>query len=218
MNPLIFFQATPSALDKCGFMFGMVVVFCLGILFYFTIMTLVKSANLVRASNLQELVNVCYGRVGEVGLNIVLFVTAWYAILSLQRRTSMAGYTVILGDVLPDVLHHAIGGDDGRGNLSPFVNWLISRRAQVLLVSWLVLFPVSLARSLSALAKYSIIALSGITVIVASILATAPGLRGTDFAGTGGVTGIRLSGIPGAVSILSFAFVCHHNSISSLQS
>jgi sodium-coupled neutral amino acid transporter 11 len=185
-----------------GFIFGMIFVCFLGLLIYFTIMTLVKSALLTRASTLQQLVNICFGRTGEIGLNIVLFVTAW---------TSMAAYTVIIGDVLPDILHHAIGGDNGRDSLSPFVNWIISRRSMVLFTSWLVLFPISLAKSLAKLARFSLIALAGITIIVASILASSPGLINTTFAGTSGITFINISGIPGGISILCFAFVCHHN-------
>ena len=84
----------------------------------------------------------------------------------------------------------------------------------VLLTSWLVLFPISLAKSLAKLARFSIIALAGIAIILASILASAPGLTNTSFAGTGGVTTIRFSGIPGGISILCFAFVCHHNGTS----
>ncbi|KAL3898818.1 MAG: hypothetical protein SGCHY_002480 [Lobulomycetales sp.] len=194
--------ATPAALERAGFVFGLFMICGVGLFIYFTVMILVKASEKTRTRSLQSLVNVCFGSAGEIFLNLVLFVVAW---------SSMAAYTVIIGDVIPDILHHSVGGDAGRDSLSPAVNWLISRRAQVLFWSWLVLFPISLAKSLARLAKFSIVALVGIVFIIISVLVTAPSLSGTASAGSESISFVIVSGIPGAVSIISFAYICQHN-------
>ncbi|KAJ3211954.1 hypothetical protein HK099_007878, partial [Clydaea vesicula] len=161
--------ATPSAFEKCGFVFGLFLVFGLGGIFYWSILTLTKASIKSEKKTLQSLTKFCFGERGEVLLNFTLFLIAWGA---------MASYTVIIGDVLPDILSHAIGTEVNHPKNNVFVNAIISRRGQVILTSFFILFPVSMAKTLAPLAKYSGFALSAIFFISLSVLFVGPTLEG----------------------------------------
>ncbi|KAJ3378562.1 hypothetical protein HDU92_007310 [Lobulomyces angularis] len=199
--------ATPSAFEKCGFVFGLFLVFGLGGIFYWSILTLTKASIKSEKKTLQSLTKFCFGERGEVLLNFTLFLIAWGA---------MASYTVIIGDVLPDILSHAIGTEVNHPKNNVFVNAIISRRGQVILTSFFILFPVSMAKTLAPLAKYSGFALSAIFFISLSVLFVGPTLEGGPnpgkfWKGSEPISFIKFDGIPSAIGIFCFAYVCQHN-------
>lgn len=188
--------ATPYALNNCGFAFGLALIITMGFLFYFTIMTLVHSAVLTNKTSIQELVKHCFGKWGEAILNIMLFLNTWGC---------MASYTVIIGDVMPNVMRFLMGSPQ-----TEFMSVFLSRRGQINLICFLIIFPISLARSLAHLGKYSGVALAAIVTIFVSVLAVGPMLPG-PFKGSEPISIIKGDGIAGAISVFSFAYVCQHN-------
>lgn len=113
----------------------------MGFVFYWSIMVLVRSAEVTGKKTIQSLLHYCFGYTGEITINIALVFIAWGA---------MAAYVIILGDVLPKVLGFLMGEPS-----TEFMKLFLSRRGQVILSSFFVLFPVSMARSLAGLAKFS---------------------------------------------------------------
>ncbi len=100
-----------------------------------------------------------------------------------------------------------------------FMRLFLSRRGQVIISSFLILFPVSMARSLAGLAKFSGIALAAILTIIACTLGVAPtlpeSLKGDT---TAPFPIIKPEGIPAALGVFCFAYVCQHNILLNYKS
>jgi sodium-coupled neutral amino acid transporter 11 len=103
-----------------------------------------------------------------------------------------------------------------RGN--GVVQFLCSRRGVILLLSLFALFPLSLFRQLRILAKSSFIGLVSVVTIIICVLSVGPNLGEDPETGEylTGDPGIPLSvinplGIPSAISVLAFAYVCQQN-------
>ena len=189
--------ATSTALDDSGFYFGMLLIILMTGLFYFTLITMVRASLKSNVETAQDLMLYCFGKFGEISLNITVFCIAWGCIMA---------YTVIIGDVLPDVLQNLVGPQS-----SPFLSFLVSRQGMVLLVSVFILFPVSCSKNLAGLAKFSGFALSAILFIVISIISIAPTLPDEYKGAQTTLSIIHVSGISSAIATFSFCYVCHHN-------
>jgi sodium-coupled neutral amino acid transporter 11 len=97
----------------------------------------------------------------------------------------------------------------------PVLSILTHRNFIVILCTTCISYPLSLYRSISSLARASTFALIGMLTIVASVLfeesRVAPELKGSQSAS------IKYSFVRPqifqAIGVISFAFVCHHNSL-----
>lgn len=81
-------------------------------------------------------------------------------------------------------------------------------------VSWLLFLPISLPRSMAALAKFSLTGLVAIVAIVVCVLGVAPGLP-EGAKGAQPIVMFKLGGLASAVSVLSFAYLCQHSLLLS---
>lgn len=121
----------------------------------------------------------------------------------------MCAFGMIIGDTIPHVIRSVFP------SLSsvPVLSILTHRNVIILLTTLCVSFPLSLYRDIHKLARASALALVSMLVIVASVLIESPRvdpeLRGDS--------NVRWSfirpGIFDAIGVISFAFVCHHNSL-----
>ena len=185
---------------------------------FYTIMALVKASVKSNTSSFQELVEFCFGRVGIICLNIMLLFFTWGI---------LASFSVILADEMPAVLKRiyfyifkcsfslmyiALVGVPG----SDFMLWFVARKSQVILVSFFVILPIALSRSLAGLAKFSFLALVGIVFIIGCITAVAPTVP-KEFKGAVDepIEYFRAAGIMNATGVLGFAYACHHNILLS---
>lgn len=157
-------------------------------------MTLVRSAALTKTHNAQQLLRHCFGIWGERFINLLIFLLSW---------ASVAVYTLLMADVIPVFLRYYVATDNS------FVKMLISRRGVVVFLS-ILLIPMSLPRSMNGLAKFSSLALAFIVFICICILTIGPTLDAADL-GSGPIVLININGLHTAISVLSFAFVCHHS-------
>lgn len=164
----------------------------MGAIFYWSILTLAKASQKSKTKDIQSLARHCFGAPGVIVLNASLIFITW---------GSIAAYTVILGDVLPDVLHQLIETSD------PAVRFIISRRGMVIIFSVLVLYPVSAQKSLANLAKFSFVGLSAIVFIIASVIISAP-LLPEEWKGdmSNPPPFIEVEGIQSALSTFAFAY------------
>lgn len=109
------------------------------------------------------------------------------------------------GDTIPHVL---------RSLFPPIKDtFLTNRQFIIILCTTFISYPLSLYRDISKLARASAFALLGMVIIVVSVIVkserVAPELRGDPNARFTFVN----QGIFQAIGVISFAFVCHHNSL-----
>jgi amino acid permease len=160
-------------------------------------MTLIRASVIAEQGTSQSLMSHCFGKAGEIVINCAFIFNSW---------GSMVSYCVIIGDVVPDVLKILMGEPQTK-----FMELFLSRRGQLVMISILVLLPISLNRSLAGLANFSIVALVGIVFTIGSLIAIGPSLS-PEFAGSPGpLSVINPGGISRAIGVFSFAFVCHQN-------
>ena len=131
----------------------------------------------------------------------------------------MCAYTVIIGDTVPGVLRTMFGVSSSEAKLSPFLMLITDRRVVIAVSSYLIMFPVSSVRNISALAKFSIFALVAIVLIALLIVIDGSVLLASSFRGnsTDLFTFVKPEGISAAIGTLCFAYVCHHNTFKSLK-
>jgi sodium-coupled neutral amino acid transporter 11 len=166
-------------------------------------MILVRGSIKAEATSMQSLVRFCFGKYGTMALNAFLLILAW---------GFLATYTVIIGDEVPSLLESIIGQPSTK-----FMEWMMRRRAVVMLASFCVFLPVSMSRSLAGLAKYSGIALAGIVFIIGCVVSVAPSVEPT-FKGTSPISIVEVAGIPSAIGVIAFAYVCQHNVLLNYNS
>jgi amino acid permease len=83
----------------------------------------------------------------------------------------------------------------------------------IIAVIWVgqgILLPISLPRSMASLAKFSIVGLGAIAIIIACVLSVGPTLPAED-KGVEDIVLIRVGGIGTAICVLSFAYLCQHS-------
>lgn len=99
----------------------------------------------------------CFGRQGAA---LYAFFAFFFAF------GGMCAYTVIIGDTVPGVLQAILGiSSTPPSRLSPLTAFFTDRRVVIFICSFGIMFPVSVVRNISALAKFSIFALVAIILI-----------------------------------------------------
>ncbi|KAL7749404.1 hypothetical protein RI367_005275 [Sorochytrium milnesiophthora] len=156
-----------------------------------TVVLLVQNGKLAGRNSYLELIDFCFGRRGRTAVAFFQFVFAFG------------------GDAIPTVLHAVFPS-------STQTPWsTLTSRTSVMTISTLtIMLPLSSYRSLAALSKTSAVSMVSLAVILLSIILRAPylppELRGDQ--------SLRFSlfgdGFFQAVGVISFAFVCHHNTFT----
>lgn len=192
----------PFAMRNSGLVGGIIVMVLLAALVDWTIRLIVVNANMSRTRSYQDTVNVCYGVWGKILLLI--------SISSFAYGGCMA-FCVIIGDTIPHVLvsmlPESVTGADSA------VHWLFGRNVIIVLFTTCISYPLSLNRDISKLAKASGFALFGMLIIVVLTVIRGP------LAGPGLKAPLTRSqwlvntSIFQGISVISFALVCHHNTI-----
>jgi sodium-coupled neutral amino acid transporter 11 len=120
----------------------------------------------------------------------------------------MVAFCIIVGDTIP----HVFAAIFPSLRDMPFLWLLTDRRAVIVLFILCISYPLSLYRDIAKLAKASALALVSMLVIVVTVVIQGfrvpSELRG-DLKGNLFIN----SGFFQAVGVISFAFVCHHNSL-----
>jgi len=120
----------------------------------------------------------------------------------------MVAFCIIVGDTIPEVVLAFFPGVED----TPFLWLLTNRRAVIIIFILGISFPLSLYRDIAKLAKASTLALVSMLIIILAVLTQ--GVRvPTELRGP--IRGSLLinDGIFQAIGVISFAFVCHHNSL-----
>ncbi|KAI9251936.1 transmembrane amino acid transporter protein-domain-containing protein [Phascolomyces articulosus] len=189
----------PFAFKEAGFVMGFVCLIIVTILVDWTVRLLIYNGKLSGRSNYQDLMEHAFGRAGLLSISIAQFAFAF---------GGMCAYCVIIGDTIPHVFRSLIPNIDD----IPVV-WIFgNRRLCITFFTTLIAYPLSLYRDMSKLAKTSGLALITIIVICVSVAIEGPKMP-SDIRGN---PDLRFSfandELIQAIAVISFAFVCHHNS------
>ncbi|KGO40097.1 Amino acid transporter, transmembrane [Penicillium expansum] len=164
-----------------------------------TIRLIVINSKLSGADSFQATMQHCFGKSGLIAISVAQWAFAF---------GGMVAFCIIVGDTIPHVL----------GALFPSLQdmsflWLLTdRRAVIVIFVLVVSYPLSLYRDIAKLAKASALALISMVVIVVTVITQGfrvpPESRGEIKSHL-----IFNTGFFQAVGVISFAFVCHHNSL-----
>ncbi|KAI1754728.1 transmembrane amino acid transporter family protein [Xylaria castorea] len=190
----------PYAFKDAGLAAGIVLLVGLTIVIDWTIRLIVINSKLSGASSFQGTVEHCFGKTGLIAISVAQWAFAF---------GGMVAFGVIVGDSIPPVFR-AIWP-----NLHEIpVLYLLGNRQFVIVIFTLgISYPLTLYRDIAKLAKASTLALIGMGIIVSTVV-----IQGalTPLEERGSFTTPLLTindGIFQAVGVISFAFVCQHNSL-----
>lgn len=191
----------PYAFKNAGLVGGIIGLLVLTFLIDWTLRLIVVNASLSNTHSYQDTVNYCYGKYGKILLLV--------AISSFAYGGCMA-FCVIIGDTIPHVLKAFIPKSIIE---LPAIAWLFHRNSIIIIFTTCTSYPLSLNRDILKLAKASGFALAGMLIIVILTLIRGPmadkSLKAPLTVPEWTVNWSIFQGI----SVISFALVCHHNTI-----
>ncbi|KAI0453175.1 transmembrane amino acid transporter family protein [Xylaria acuta] len=190
----------PYAFRDAGLAAGVVLLVGLTVVIDWTIRLIVINSKLSGASSFQGTVEHCFGKTGLVAISVAQWAFAF---------GGMVAFGVIVGDSIPPVFRaiwpnlHEI----------PVLRLLGNRQFVIVVFILGISYPLTLYRDIAKLAKASTLALIGMGIIVSTVV-----IQGalTPLEARGSFTTPLLTindGIFQAVGVISFAFVCQHNSL-----
>lgn len=188
------------AVKQAGLVGGTFLLIILTFIIDWTIRLMVTNSKLSGMRTYQSTVKHCFGRTGEVIVSV--------AQLAFAFGGSIA-YCVIIGDTLPHVMK-ALLPDSWQSNA--FVHFMTGRTFFIVFCTAFISYPLSLNRHIGALAKASALALVSMIVIILTVVVRGPAVTPPDAKMTLPLWTVNV-GFFQAVSVISFAFVCHHNTL-----
>ncbi|RUS32493.1 amino acid transporter [Jimgerdemannia flammicorona] len=189
----------PYSFREAGFWMGLLLLVSLTWTVDWTVRLLMHNGKLAGCNTYQDLMYFCFGHAGLIAISMFQFVFAFGA---------MCAYSVILGDTIP----HVVLSLFPRITSVPILYLFTNRRFVIAFFTCSVSYPLSLYRDMTKLAKTSALALVAIVIIIASVIIEGPRmppeLRGSRV----GAFDFVHAEVFQAIGVISFAFVCHHNS------
>ncbi|KAI0305606.1 transmembrane amino acid transporter protein-domain-containing protein [Multifurca ochricompacta] len=190
----------PYAMSRAGFFTGMFLLVVLCCVTDWTIRLIVLNAKLSGTNSYIGIMNHCFGSSGRAAVSFFQFSFAF---------GGMCAFGIIIGDTIPHVIRSMFPTISSVPVLSLFAD----RQFIIALCTIGVSYPLSLYRDIHKLSIASSLALCGMLIIVTSVIfegpLASPLLKGDPSK--------RFSfiepGIFQAIGVISFAFVCHHNSL-----
>ncbi|KAJ2729632.1 hypothetical protein H4S00_000393 [Coemansia sp. D1744] len=189
----------PYAIRQAGFIIGVLMIIVLALLVDWTLRVLALNSKLSGQQTYQGLVEHCFGRTG-------LLANSFFQ--GAMAGGGMASFIVIVGDTLPHVLF-ALMPSVGQTGFGQFV---FSRRFVIAFFVIFMAYPLSLYRDVGKLSKTSAFAVVAMCTIIASVIIEGPRIDPELRAERGSPVVLANTGVFQAVGIITFAFVCHHNS------
>jgi sodium-coupled neutral amino acid transporter 11 len=189
----------PYAFRQAGLTMGVILLVGLTITVDWTIRLIVINSKLSGADSFQATMQHCFGTAGLIAISLAQWAFAF---------GGMVAFCVIIGDTLPEVI---VGLFPSLSDMR-FLWLLTNRRAVIVMTVMGVSLPLSMYRDIAKLAKASTLALISMAIILFTVITQGPrvdsSLRGDIHKSL-----FVNSGFFQAVGIISFAFVCHHNSL-----
>ncbi|NWR52774.1 AVT2 protein, partial [Regulus satrapa] len=172
----------PYSMKEAGFPLGVLLLFVVGYITDYSIILLIKGGNLSSTKTYQDLVKKTYGLVGYLILSTLQFLYPFIAMIS---------YNIITGDTITKVFQRIPGvGLD---------NVLTDRHFIILLTTIIFTLPISLYRDIAKLGKVN----HNSNGNLLNVCFRPKSENAWIFAKSNAVQ---------AIGVMSFAFICHHNS------
>ncbi|WFC97009.1 hypothetical protein MBRA1_003676 [Malassezia brasiliensis] len=187
----------PYSMRESGFVAGVVLLLGIALLTDWTIRLIVLNAKLSGRSTYIDIMEHCFGHHGKLAVSLFQFVFAF---------GGMCAFCVVVGDTIPNVL----------SSVFPAIrNTFLSNRQFVIVVCTMAIsFPLSLYRNIENLSKASAVALVSMVFIIIAVVVRGPAMP-AELKGDPSLrfTIVHPAKIIRSISVISFAFVCHHNSL-----
>ncbi|CAG8596402.1 14494_t:CDS:2 [Funneliformis caledonium] len=181
----------PFSFRESGIFAGIILLLGLTYLVDWTIRLLVYNAKLSGRNSYQEVMQFCFGKSG------LIIISAFQLLFAFG------------GDTLPHVITSLFP------NISniPVLNLFTDRYFVIIFCTIFISYPLSLYRDISKLAKASGLALISMVIIVVAVVIEAPRVDPRYKGGDKGTWDFVHPEMFQAIGVISFAFVCHHNSL-----
>lgn len=188
------FNGLPYALKQAGLPFGLLLLIVVGFITDYTIILLIKGGNLSGTNSYQSLVQSTFGLPGFFILSALQFLYPFIAMIS---------YNITTGDTLSKVFQRIPGV--GPGHL------LAERHFVIVVVTLVFTLPLSLYRNIERLGKVSFLSMV-LTLTVLIVVTIRAATLGPEIPPTENAWAFAKINAIQAVGVMSFAFICHHNS------
>uniref|UniRef100_A0A8C9SM24 Putative sodium-coupled neutral amino acid transporter 11 n=3 Tax=Scleropages formosus TaxID=113540 RepID=A0A8C9SM24_SCLFO len=192
----------PYSMKQAGLPLGMILLIITACITDYTIILMIKGGNLSGAWSYQSLVQNTFGFTGYLILSALQFLYPFIAMIS---------YNIITGDTLTKVFQRIPGV--GPGHI------LADRHFLILITTVLFTLPLSLYRDISKLGKVSLLSAVLTLAILVTVIIRAATL-GPKIPPVENAWAFAHWNAVQAMAVMSFAFICHHNSFliySSLE-
>ncbi|KAJ7193185.1 transmembrane amino acid transporter protein-domain-containing protein [Mycena haematopus] len=194
------FQGLPYAVSQAGFFTGLVLLVVLCGVTDWTIRLIVINAKLSGTHSYIDIMGHCFGSSGRAAVSFFQFAFAF---------GGMCAFGIIIGDTIPHVIRSIFPDLYSVPVLYLFTN----RKFVIALCTICVSYPLSLYRDIHKLSRASGLALIGMIIIVTSVLIESPNTSSELKGDPSKRFSVIEPGIFQAIGVISFAFVCHHNSL-----
>ncbi|XP_062862735.1 putative sodium-coupled neutral amino acid transporter 11 [Trichomycterus rosablanca] len=190
----------PYSLAQAGLPLGLLLLFLVAFITDYSIILLIKGGNLSGTKSYQALVQSTFGFAGYLILSVLQFLYPFIAMIS---------YNIITGDTLTKVFQRIPG-------VSP--DQILANRHFVIGISTIFFtFPLSLYRDVAKLGKVSLVSMLLTLAIVIIVVIRATTLESQIPLSKDAWVFARWDAVQ-AVGVMSFAFICHHNSFLIYES
>ncbi|KAI0049826.1 amino acid transporter [Auriscalpium vulgare] len=207
----------PYAVSRAGFFTGLSLLIVLCGVTDWTIRLIVMNAKLSGTNSYIGMMNHCFGPSGRAAVSLFQFAFAFggespsYLDASIvsDQGAGMCAFGIIIGDTIPHVIRFIFP------TLStiPVLSLLTNRQFVIALCTISVSYPLSLYRDIHKLSIASGLALCGMLIIVGSVIFEGPLVSPLLKGDPAKRFSIIEPGVFQAIGVISFAFVCHHNSL-----
>ncbi|MED6267096.1 hypothetical protein CHARACLAT_008637 [Characodon lateralis] len=184
----------PYALNQAGLPLGLLLLILVGFITDYSIVLLIKGGNLSGSNSYQSLLQSTFGFPGFLILSALQFLYPFIAMIS---------YNITTGDTLTKVFQRIPGvGPD---------HILAERHFVILLSTFMFTLPLSLYRNIERLGKVSFLSMV-LTLTILIIVTIRAATLGPQIVPTENAWAFAKWNAIQAVGVMSFAFICHHNS------
>ncbi|XP_006461096.1 hypothetical protein AGABI2DRAFT_221574 [Agaricus bisporus var. bisporus H97] len=190
----------PYAFRQAGFFTGLFLLLVLCAVTDWTIRLIIITAKMSSSHSYIGIMNHCFGSSGRAAVSFFQFAFAF---------GGMCAFGIVIGDTLPPLMRFLFP------SLSsiPVLKLLTNRQFVIALCTTCVSYPLSLYRDIHKLARASGLALIGMFIIVITVVVEGPKVPAELKGDPSKKWSIAGPGIFQAIGVISFAFVCHHNSL-----
>ncbi|KAK5073824.1 hypothetical protein LTR64_007036 [Lithohypha guttulata] len=189
----------PYAFRQAGLTMGVILLISLTVMVDWTIRLIVVNSKLSGVDSFQATMQHCFGKPGLIAISIAQWAFAFGGMLA---------FCIIIGDTIPHVIEALFPSLKD----VPFLWLLTNRKAVIVLFVLAISWPLSLYRDIAKLAKASTAALISMLIIIVTVVTNGPVIDKAYKGSTEGLLFVN-NGFFQAVGVISFAFVCHHNSL-----